>query len=295
MKAASVALLSAMLLCAPNVAAQQPRDNQQRAVTGTASITGVVLGAETPPRPLRRTRVTISGSELELSRTTITTDEGRFTFDSLPAGRYTVSASKDGYASLAFGAVRPGRPGGLVTVAAGEVRQIRMQLPRGAVITGMLRDPQGDPAPGIPVVVLSRRFAPASGEQRLVPVPGINVSTDDRGIYRVFGLAAGSYLVTALPRFPFTGFPGEVTAASRDEIQRAMAEVQERRTSSRPGMPATDPAPAPAPTRRAGLSVRANVLSRHHLRIEGHCHHGGGRRGANRRRLRSGLRSHCFD
>ena len=237
-----------------DAAAQQPRDNQRRAVTGTSTITGVVMSADAQSHPVRRARVTISGSELELSRVTITADDGRFTFDSLPAGSFTVSASKDGYAAVAFGAVRPGRPGRLVMVAPGEVRHVRLALPRGAVITGMVRDPQGDPAPGVTVAVLSRRYAPASGEQRLVPVPGTNVTTDDRGIYRVFGLAAGAYLVTALPRLPFTGSPGEITAVSREEVQRAMADVQESRTSSRFGMPAPSTAPPPPPVRRAALA-----------------------------------------
>ena len=235
--------------------AQTPRDNQRRVATGTATITGVVLAGDARARPLRRARVTISGSELEIARTAITTDEGRFTFDSLPAGSFTVLASKDGYTSVAFGAVRPGRPGRPVTLKAGEVRQLGLTLPPGAVITGMLRDPQGDPAPGFQIAVLARRFAPATGELRLQPVPGINVVTDDRGIYRVFGLAAGSYLVTALPRFPFVGVPGDVTAVSREEIQSAMAEVQQRRTSNRPGVPdTTTTTPTSSPVRRVGLS-----------------------------------------
>lgn len=251
MKRCLLAMLASMLFTT-DATGQQPRDNLRRAVTGTSTITGVVLSAEAQARPLRRARVMISGSELDLSRSTITTDDGRFTFDALPAGRYTVSVSKDGYASLAFGAVRPDRPGQLVTLRAGEVRQVRMQLPRGAVITGILRDPQGDPAPGFAVVLLSRRFAPATGEQRLQVVPNTNAVTDDRGIYRVFGLPAGSYVVTAQPRFP--GVQGDIVAASRGETQRALAEVRERRTSSRPGMPAPAPPAPPAAPPKGGLS-----------------------------------------
>src|SRR5687767_4843396 len=250
-----LALSCSLLLLSTHAAAQQPRDNQRRAIAGNAVVTGLVVSADAPARPLRRVRVTISGSELDVARSTITTDEGQFSFESLPAGRYTLTAAKDGYATTAFGAVRPGRPGRSVTVAYGETRRLRMQLPRGAVITGVVRDPYGDPAAGLNVVVLSRRFAPGTGEQRL-QTTATNAATDDRGIYRVFGLAAGSYLVTALPRFSAVGGAGgEVTTVSREEIQRALSEVQGGRTSSRPGMPAsTPPAPAP-PLRRASLSV----------------------------------------
>ena len=254
MKRTALALSCSLLLLSVHPAAQQPRDNRRPALAGTALITGVVTSADAPARPLRRVRVMISGSELDVARSTITTDEGQFSFESLPAGRYTLTAAKEGYATTAFGAVRPGRPGRAVTVAAGETRQLRMQLPAGAVITGMVRDPHGDPAAGLNVVVLSRRFVPGTGEQRLQTTP-TNAATDDRGIYRVFGLAAGSYLVTALPRFAAVGGFGEVTTVSREDIQRALSEVQGGRTSSRPGIPASIP-PAPAATvRRASLSI----------------------------------------
>nr|MBA3641592.1 carboxypeptidase regulatory-like domain-containing protein [Acidobacteriota bacterium] len=87
-----LALLFPVMLLSVDAAAQQPRDNQRRVSSGTATITGVVMSAESQPRPLRRVRVRISGTELEISQSTITTDDGRFAFDSLPAGRYTVSA-----------------------------------------------------------------------------------------------------------------------------------------------------------------------------------------------------------
>ncbi len=108
-----------------DAAAQQPRDNQRRAASGTSTITGVVMSAEAQARPLRRARVTISGSELEVidePRSRPTTAGSRSIHCRREA--FTVSASKDGYTPAAFGAVRPGRPGRLVTLAAGEVRQV---------------------------------------------------------------------------------------------------------------------------------------------------------------------------
>ena len=149
---------------------QQPRDNQRRAISGSGTITGVVLDDAARAAPLRRVRVTISGSELEIARAAITNDAGAFTFESLPAGRFTLSASKDGYPSTAFGATRPGSPGKALVLRAGETREVRLQLPRGAVLTGVVRDPQGDPAPGVTVTVLSRRYSPVLGEQRLSAV-----------------------------------------------------------------------------------------------------------------------------
>lgn len=242
-------LLAAALLAAP----QQPRDNQRPASTGTATITGIIVTDDGNARPLRRARVMVSGSELTLARAAITSDDGVFAFEGLPAGRYTLTASKAGYAPVSFGATRPERPGRAVVLAGGQRQQVRIRLPRGAVITGMLRDPQGDPAAGVSVVAVSRRFVSGTAERRLVPVPNSTAVTDDRGVYRVFGLAEGTYFVTALPRWP-GGSSGEVTAVSREDVQRALAEVQERRAAVRPGLPAPSrPSPAQA-ERRTGLA-----------------------------------------
>ena len=254
MIARRLVVLCSLSLLASAAAAQAPRDYQRPAATGTSRITGVVESAESRPRPLRRARVRITGSELEISRTTITTDDGRFSFESLPAGRYTVSASKDGYVSSAFGATRAGRPGRTVPLGERDAHEIGVRLPPGAVITGVLQDPQGDPVPGITVLVLSRRLTPG-GEPRFVPVTGSEAVTDDRGVYRVFGLAAGAYIVTALPRLPNAPMAVDITPVSREEVQRALTEVQQQRASSRPGIPVETKPSAPPPASARRLSV----------------------------------------
>jgi uncharacterized protein (DUF2141 family) len=252
MRYTGVPLALALLLCSAP-AAQQPRDNQRTASTGKARVTGVVVADDEEGRPLRRTRVMISGSELDLSRTAITSDEGVFSFDGLPAGHYTLTASKDGYVQMSFGASRPGRPGRPVPLSGAESRHVEFRLPRGAVITGVIRDPQGDPAPGVNVAILSRRFSPPTAERRLVPVPRIPAAvTDDRGVYRIFGLPAGSYLVTALPRLPVSA--GEVMPVPREAVEWALQEARGRRTSPRPGMSPPLRPPPPAAERGARLA-----------------------------------------
>jgi hypothetical protein len=60
---------------------------------GTASITGIVT-TEGAGTPVRRARVTLSGGEIRTPRSVVTNDEGQFGFVALPAGRYTMTASK---------------------------------------------------------------------------------------------------------------------------------------------------------------------------------------------------------
>lgn len=263
-------LVCAALLAAPLLRAQQPRDNQRPSTIGTGSITGVILADDEAGRPLRRARVMLSGSELDLARTAISGDDGRFAFNGLAPGRYSLTAAKDGYAPMGFESARPGRPPRPIIIAGNERKEAAIRMPRGAVITGMVRDPQGEPAAGLSIVLLSRQFVPATGERRLTAVRDISPVTDDRGIYRVYGLPAGSYMVAALPRFP--GAFGDVVAASREDVSRALAEVQQTQASARPGMPTSRPGSAPAaegavalafaPTYFPGttLEARATVL-----------------------------------
>src|SRR6185436_14822495 len=74
---------------------------------GTGAISGAVT-MDATGAPVRRARVTLSGAELRGGRSAITDDTGRFSFTSLPAGRFTLTASKAGYVDITYGAKRPG-------------------------------------------------------------------------------------------------------------------------------------------------------------------------------------------
>ena len=123
----------------------------------------------------------------------MTDDGGRFAFEGLPAGRFTVSGSKPAYVTNAMGARRPGRSGVPISVIPGQrVTDVRIVLPRGAVITGTIRDRSGAPAEDMAVAAVpveSLAFAPGTS---LRPE---TVATDDRGVYRIFGLTPGEYVV----------------------------------------------------------------------------------------------------
>lgn len=197
------------LLVALIAQAQPPRDTRPASSTSTASIVGVVTSDDPQPKPLRRARVTLNGSGLEVGRTAITNDDGTFAFEGLPAGRYSIAGIKDAYVTMNYGSRRPGRaPTGVrlpdggtgVTVARGETQRITLRLPRGAVITGVVADVDGQPAQGLLVTALVRRSAGAEGGLRYQSA-GTSQS-DDRGTYRIYGLPAGTYVVSAQPQAP---------------------------------------------------------------------------------------------
>ena len=73
--------------------------------TGTGKISGRVLSTETGA-PLRRAQVRLTAPEVGV-KTALTDADGRFEFKDLPAGRFTVNASKSGHVSVQFGQSRP--------------------------------------------------------------------------------------------------------------------------------------------------------------------------------------------
>ena len=196
----------------------QPRDarGQQPLATGTALIAGSVVVAGTG-QPARRARVTLNGSEGGGSRTAMTDEDGRYVFADLGAGRYSLSVSKTGHVGVTFGQTRPGRPGTPIQLTDGQKFTANLQLPRGSVITGTVLDEYGEPAPGTQVRVM--RYV-MQGGRRTLQQSGSG-ATDDRGIYRVYGLQPGDYIVSAVPR-------NAGPAMDVQRLQAELAQVRER-------------------------------------------------------------------
>src|SRR5712691_6089216 len=97
---------------APGVPPPQgpPRDNNQPAKTGTATLRGHVVAADTG-QPLRKAQVRIIAPELRENRMTSTDGDGKYEFKEVLAGRYNISASKGSYVQLQYGQQRPFEPG----------------------------------------------------------------------------------------------------------------------------------------------------------------------------------------
>jgi hypothetical protein len=225
--------------------AQQVRDTTApEAAIGQAAINGVVVSTDAAPRPIRRAVVTVTG-DLPGSRSTITDDEGRFAFSGLPAGRFTVTAAKAAYLPAAYGATRPGRPGTPIALARDQVMQVALQMARGAVVSGTIRDRSGHPLSGVRVGVINV-YHP-SGLDRAFST-GQFVETDDRGLYRVFGLEPSDYIITATHE---TAGSGEIGSRSTTDVDTLFAELQLRLSRS-----LNPPAPV-GPAGSAGSSAPA--------------------------------------
>jgi protocatechuate 3,4-dioxygenase beta subunit len=164
--------------------------------TGTGRIRGRVVSADSGG-PLRRAQVRIAGPDIR-SRSAMTDGDGRYEFTELPAGRYTVMASKAGYVNLQYGQTRPLEPGKPIDLADGQAMdRADFVMPRGSAIAGRVVDEFGEPVAD--AIVLAMRQQWVNGRRRLVP-SGRNAQTNDLGQYRIYGLSPGDYYVSATVR-----------------------------------------------------------------------------------------------
>src|SRR5689334_18038356 len=88
-----------------------PTFNPPNPKTGTGGIRGRVVAAD-GGGAVRRAQIRISSQDIG-SKTALTDADGRYEFKELPAGRFTMTATKAGYVQMQFGqsrAFEPGRP-----------------------------------------------------------------------------------------------------------------------------------------------------------------------------------------
>src|SRR5262245_16554140 len=90
------------------------RDVRQKPdLVGSAIISGTLVTDDASARPIRRAIINLSSSEVLRTRVSVTDDAGRFTFTSLPAANFSLSATKAGYVTTYYGGKRPGRGPGV--------------------------------------------------------------------------------------------------------------------------------------------------------------------------------------
>lgn len=218
--------------------------------------TGILAGLVTGPdsQPMRRVVVTLTGAAVSSPRVAITADDGRFSFDGLAAGNFNLTAARAGYLTTAYGATRGWRsPGVPIALKPGErVTNVAIRMTKGGVITGRVTDPRGRPLEGLSINV--REVRSINGVLSFAGVPANDVVpsatrapvvtyTDDRGIYRIYGLPPGTFLVSAyqLDGDPLRTF--EPTTSADLDWARATAP-----NAARPPVEQAAREPDPAPT-----------------------------------------------
>src|SRR5262245_10088837 len=201
--------LSILLLTAvSHTSAQTPqRDNRPR----TASLGGRVTigGAPAPNAPLRIVEINrrTDGEGPATAGGAMTKDpgifvvrtdaEGRYRVAGLAAGAYRVSVTSKVHVLANLGYYL--EPAKLITLDDGEAREnVDLSLARGGVITGRVSNAEGKPLIEAVVKVLLVTQSDGRTDYREFSNQNRQMSqTDDRGVYRIYGLASGRYIVSA--------------------------------------------------------------------------------------------------
>jgi hypothetical protein len=176
------ALIFCILACAAQSAgAQQPGG----VVSGRVTLDGKAsAGVEIVLLPDN------NGPRTQLAKTS-TDAEGRFRLNVEYAGRYRIMPVASAYVSTDAQSLAR-----VITVAPGDdVTGTDFALRRGGVITGQILTPDGRPAIAERIMLTP---AGETGQNRpTLDLPAAIFETDDRGVYRIFGLPPGRYLVSA--------------------------------------------------------------------------------------------------
>lgn len=174
-----------------NTNAQTP-DNKPRP---SSSISGRVTIGEKPAPGVTVAAITVNYPQTILGQA-VTDAEGKYRINGLAPGQANVSAVAPTMVMPASNAYIPGRT---VNLSADEaVDNIDFKLTRGSVITGRVIDTDGKPVieERIMLTLVDEKGEPSRAAMTRSPNP-FSYNTDDRGIYRIYGLGAGRYKVSA--------------------------------------------------------------------------------------------------
>ena len=195
MRSSARSALPALLTClcfAASLSAQSP-SKQQPAKTPRGSVSGRITIKD---KPAPGVMVGLRGNELMSSyepfTRAVTDADGNYRIANLAAGNYQLTIAAPGYVP----ADRADRK--IVVLGEDEnAENINFSLVRGGVITGKVTDAEGRPVIQHQVEIYDLATLERYIAQQQRPFPTTNTHTDDRGIYRIFGLAPGRYKVGA--------------------------------------------------------------------------------------------------
>ena len=222
----------------------------------TGSITGRVVNDS--GQPVVGATATLRRTNTSTGRTTITDAEGNFRVNNLDRGLYVITASAPAH-------IFPPSGGPPAYYRIGD--SVNVQLVRGGVVTGTVTNSMGEPV--VAVRVRATMVRDTNGKPPLGVFVGLNqYYTDDRGVYRLWGLLPGTYLISAggagLQQFSFNAYDfdaptyapsstrdnaAEVTVANGDEI------TVDIRYRGDPGYTISGTVKVAAPTNTATISI----------------------------------------
>lgn len=217
-------MIAALVLCPLWACAQEAEKGR---------IAGKVVDSVTLA-PLRKATVMLlgSGGNRPQRLRTNSDAEGNFSFENLSEGVYELRGEKTAYLNTIYGSRPSGNGGSPISLGKGEVRKdLLFKLIPQAAISGRVVDGDGDPLDRVDLTLLRR----ISQDGRLTLYNVANGQSNDRGEFRLAGIAPGKYLLSlertggldSIPAqrestgtaYPPVFFPGVASVIEAQEIQ----------------------------------------------------------------------------
>lgn len=194
MRSSARSALPALLTClcfAASLYAQSPNKPQAPVKTPRGSVSGRITIKEKPaPGVVVGLRKGALESSYDPFERAVTDAEGMYRISNVPAGSYVITVAAPAYVPTDSVDRKP------VVVGEDEnIEGINFALVRGGVITGKVTDVEGRPV----MLHQVELYTVTSLErvQQQLPYPSMTAQTDDRGVYRIFGIVPGRYKVAA--------------------------------------------------------------------------------------------------
>lgn len=184
----NVSWLLGLLFVFSDGVAQTPAVDSTASVSGRVTIDGKGAGGITV-----LAKVTDTAWQNRSVAKAVTDDDGNYRLTRLAAGHLTITPIAKAFLVSGSGSYK--QPGQSVNVAENEsITKIDFALVHGGVITGRITDPDGRPIIAEQVNVVTE--AGSAVDPTMDVFSQSRNQTDDRGVYRVYGLGPGKYKVS---------------------------------------------------------------------------------------------------
>jgi protocatechuate 3,4-dioxygenase beta subunit len=126
------------------------------------------------------------------AQTTITKEDGRFSFEGLAGGKYSLGGERKGYINAAYDAHEQYSTA-IVTGAGLDTEHLALRLAPAGIIAGRVLDESGEPVRNATVTIYFDDHSSGVGQVRQFR----GAQTDDQGDYEIASLMPGTYFLSA--------------------------------------------------------------------------------------------------
>jgi uncharacterized surface anchored protein len=159
---------------------------------GFYRVAGTVV-SKTDAHPLDRARVTlVDAKNSQKSESIITTEDGKFAFENVPAGKYSLTGAKRGFITASYDQ-HDQFSTAIVTGAGLEIEALVLKLAPNAVVWGRILDEAGDPVRRANIALYYQDHQEGVDQIRM----RASAETDDLGDYELPELTPGTYFLSA--------------------------------------------------------------------------------------------------